>query len=43
MWPGVANCKTLDKFKKDEVVLIKSAKGEGIAIGAMGCNYEEMM
>ena len=41
MWPGVNNFSDLGKFKKDQVVGIRSIKGEMIAIGAMGCSLEE--
>lgn len=40
MWPGVRNCSELGEFKKDEVVCIRSGKGEPIAIGAMGCSFK---
>jgi predicted ribosome-associated RNA-binding protein Tma20 len=38
MWPGVNNYTDLGKFKKDQVVGIRSIKGEIIAIGATGCS-----
>lgn len=41
MWPGVRNCSELGEFKKDEVIAIRSAKGEPIAVGAMGCSFKE--
>lgn len=39
MWPGVFDYSALGKFKKDQVVGIRSLKGEMIAIGAMGCSF----
>lgn len=40
MWPGVRSFEGLQNFAKDEVVAIRSSKGEIIAIGAMGCSLE---
>ena len=40
MWPGVRSCSELGEFKKDEVIGIRSAKGEPIAVGAMGCSFK---
>ena len=32
----------MGNFRKDEVVGIRSIKGEMIAIGAMGCSFDEL-
>lgn len=42
MWPGVKDYSDLGNFKKDEIVSIRSSKGEIIAVGAMGCSSGEM-
>lgn len=42
MWPGVRDYTNLGNFKKDDVTAIIDAKGEVIAIGAMGCSLEEL-
>ena len=42
MWPGVKDIEGLGQFKKDEVVAIVNCKGELIAIGALGCSFEEL-
>ena len=40
MWPGVLDFSSLgNKFKKDQVVSIKTSQGAVIAIGAMGCSF----
>lgn len=40
MWPGVRDYSDLGEFKKDQVVGIKSSKGELIAVGATGCGIK---
>jgi predicted ribosome-associated RNA-binding protein Tma20 len=41
MWPGVYDHSGLGEFKKDDVISVRSIKGEIIAIGAMGCSEQE--
>jgi len=41
MWPGVRDFSGLGHFEKDQVVGIRTAKGEIIAVGAMGCSLKE--
>lgn len=42
MWPGVRDISGLGNFKKDQVVAIRDSKGFIIAIGAMGCSFEDL-
>jgi predicted ribosome-associated RNA-binding protein Tma20 len=42
MWPGVRDYAGLGDFKKDDVIGIRSSKGELIAVGAMGCGIKEL-
>jgi translation initiation factor 2D len=42
MWPGVRDFSNLGNFKKDDVILIVTCKGEPIAVGAMGCSLDEL-
>lgn len=42
MWPGVRDYSGLGKFQKDQVVAIRTAKGELIAVGALGCSLKEL-
>lgn len=41
MWPGVRDLEGIGNFKKDDVVALKNSKREIVAIGAMGCSFEE--
>ena len=42
MWPGVRDISGLGNFKKDQVVAIRDSKGFIIAIGAMGCSFDDL-
>lgn len=42
MWPGVNNLNSLGKFKKDDVIAIQNSKRQIIAIGALGCSFDEL-
>lgn len=42
MWPGVNNLNSLGKFKKDDVVAIQNSKRQVIAVGALGCSFDEL-
>lgn len=42
MWPGVRDLSRLGNFKKDDIVAIKNSKNEVVAIGAMGCSFNEL-
>lgn len=42
MWPGVRDFESLGNFKQDDVVTITTAKGETVAVGALGCSLEEL-
>ena len=42
MWPGVRDYKGLENFQKDQVVAIRSAKGQLIGVGATGCSLKEL-
>jgi predicted RNA-binding protein (TIGR00451 family) len=42
MWPGVRDYSNLQNFKKDDIVSIRNAKGEIIAVGALGCSLDEL-
>lgn len=41
MWPGVRDLEGVGNFKKDDVVALKNSKNEIVAIGAMGCSFED--
>lgn len=41
MWPGVRDYLGLGNFEKDQIVGIRTAKGQLIAIGAMGSSLKE--
>ena len=42
MWPGVADYSRLGDFKKDELVAVKSSKGEFVAIAALAVSSKEL-
>ena len=42
MWPGVADYSMLGDFKKDELVAVKSSKGEFVAIAALAVSSKEL-
>ncbi len=42
MWPGVRDLSGLGQFEKDQVVGVRTAKGQLIAIGAMGCSLKDL-
>lgn len=42
MWPGVLDFSNVGNFKKDQIVSIRTAKGEVIGVGAMGCSLDEL-
>ena len=42
MWPGVHDISTLGDFQKDQVVSIRNSKGFTVAVGAMGCSFDEL-
>lgn len=42
MWPGVSDYSTLGDFKKDEVVAIKNAKNEFIAVAALAIDKKDL-
>jgi translation initiation factor 2D len=42
MWPGVRDITSLGNFLKDQVVGIRTAKGDIVAIGALGCSLKEL-
>lgn len=42
MWPGVRSWEDLGVFTKDDVVGLRSAKGQIIGVGAMGCSKKQL-
>ena len=42
MWPGVKDFSGLGKFQKGQVVGIRSAKGDLIAVGLSGCSSKDL-
>jgi predicted RNA-binding protein (TIGR00451 family) len=42
MWPGVRDFTNVGNFKKDQIVSIRTSKGEVIGVGAMGCSLDEL-
>ena len=42
MWPGVRDFSALGNFKKDQVVSIRDCKGVVIAVGALGCSFNDL-